>query len=169
MEKYLGTSSSSCLPAPSFPSTRIKTITFVMPITCPLLVILPTWPGKHSHYFLIRTLRLKEVKKVAPSCTIAEQGTSSYPRSVWFQDLHFIFCQITKLFIQRRLAGSQGQQCGSPTRKSPSLGPFLVQDLIIGLERISLSLPYLVSSLGAERTHVLNFSITRAYHAVGAQ
>lgn len=89
----------------------------------------------------------KRLKKVAPSRTIAEQGTSSYPRSVWFQDLHFIFCQITKLFIQRRLARSQGQQCASPTRKSPFLGPFLVQDLIISLERISLSLSSLSCQL----------------------
>lgn len=51
-KNILGTSSFSCLPAPSFPSTVIKTITFVKLNMCPLLGILPPWPGKqHSHYF----------------------------------------------------------------------------------------------------------------------
>ena len=70
---------------------------------------------------LTRTLRLRKIKeKVAPSHTVAEQ--EGYPRSVWFQYLHFISWRVTELLIQRQLEVKGGQR-GSPTRKNLFPGP----------------------------------------------
>ena len=82
---------------------------------------LPWWGKRYSHYSSNRTLRLRKVKeKVVPSHTVAEQ--EGYPRSVWFQYLHFISWQVRELLIQRKLEVKGGQR-GSPTRKNLFPGP----------------------------------------------